>query len=128
MNPSPSPTPSPTPTPTPQPTPSPDQVDFLHVKGHSNHVWNDLADTLANRGATGARSSGAGLLVPNGAPPPPQQPTALAAATAAAAAAVKARLLNSREIARLAMSFWKSATCTLVLAVAQSATQPVLEG
>ena len=54
--------------------------------------------------------------------------SARAAATAAAAAAVKARLLNSREIARLAMSFWKSATCTLVLAVAQSATQPVLEG
>ena len=54
--------------------------------------------------------------------------SARAAATAAAATAAKARLLNSREIARLAMSFWKSATCTLTLAVAQSATQPVLEG
>ena len=34
-------------------------VRFVHVKGHSNHEWNDRADALANRGATGQRS-GAG--------------------------------------------------------------------
>ena len=32
-------------------------VRFQHVKGHSGHMWNDTADTLANRGATGARSA-----------------------------------------------------------------------
>ena len=26
-------------------------VRFEHVKGHSNHVWNDRADELANKGA-----------------------------------------------------------------------------
>ncbi len=38
-------------------------VRFVHVKGHSNHVWNDLADELANRGERGERSG-------RGAPPP----------------------------------------------------------
>lgn len=33
-------------------------VRFLHVKGHSNNQWNDMADQLANLGATGARSGG----------------------------------------------------------------------
>lgn len=37
-------------------------VDFLHVKGHSNHQWNDAADALANRGATGLRSTSSGSL------------------------------------------------------------------
>ena len=27
------------------------KVEFEHVKGHSNHVWNDRADELANKGA-----------------------------------------------------------------------------
>ena len=40
---------------------------------------------------------------------------ASAAAAAAAAAAAKARVLNSREIAKLRMSFWKSATCKFTL-------------
>lgn len=34
-----------------------EQVRFLHVKGHSNHQWNDRADTLANLGASGQRST-----------------------------------------------------------------------
>ena len=38
-----------------------------------------------------------------------------AVASAAAAAAAKARVLNSREIAKLRMSFWKSATCKFTL-------------
>lgn len=38
------------------------KVDFLHVKGHSGHEWNDVADSLANRGATGARSTAGGFL------------------------------------------------------------------
>jgi ribonuclease HI len=25
-------------------------VEFQHVQGHSSHKWNDMADTLANRG------------------------------------------------------------------------------
>ena len=33
-------------------------IRFLHIKGHSGHQWNDLADKLANCGANGARSSG----------------------------------------------------------------------
>ena len=37
-------------------------VRFLHVKGHSGHEWNDEADRLANRGAAGERSAGAGWL------------------------------------------------------------------
>ena len=36
------------------------EVRFLHVKGHSNHRWNDRADQLANRGATGLRSAEVG--------------------------------------------------------------------
>ena len=40
---------------------------------------------------------------------------AVASAAAAAAAAAKARVLNSREIAKLRMSFWKSATCKFTL-------------
>ena len=34
------------------------EVRFLHIKGHSGHVWNDKADELANRGAAGLRSDG----------------------------------------------------------------------
>ena len=30
-----------------------------HVKGHSNHRWNDLADKLANIGCGGGRRCGA---------------------------------------------------------------------
>jgi len=33
-------------------------VEFKHVKGHSNHVWNDRADELANRGAKSTCSIG----------------------------------------------------------------------
>lgn len=29
------------------------KIRFIHVKGHSNHQWNELADKLANRGANG---------------------------------------------------------------------------
>ena len=49
-------------------------VRFLHVKGHSNHVWNDAADALANRGATGQRSAAGGdrCAPPPAAPAPPQ--------------------------------------------------------
>ena len=43
-------------------------VRFLHVKGHSGHRWNDAADSLANRGATGARSAAGGDRLPS--PPP----------------------------------------------------------
>jgi len=32
------------------------EVRFLHVKGHSGNEWNDAADSLANKGATGLRS------------------------------------------------------------------------
>jgi ribonuclease HI len=39
-------------------------VRFLHVKGHSGHKWNDAADSAANRGATGARSSASGAQRP----------------------------------------------------------------
>eukprot|EP00964_Phaeocystis_antarctica_P003400 scaffold1828_cov62-Phaeocystis_antarctica.AAC.7 len=42
--------------------------------------------------------------------------SAAAAAAAVAAVAAKVRVLNSREIARLRMSFWKSATCKFTLA------------
>lgn len=42
-------------------------VRFLHVKGYSNHVWNDAADALANRGATSRRSAVGG---DRSAPPP----------------------------------------------------------
>ena len=31
------------------------RVRFVHVKGHSAHRWNDLADALANQGAAGQR-------------------------------------------------------------------------
>ena len=41
--------------------------------------------------------------------------SASSAAAAAAAVAAKARVLNSREIARLRMSFWKSATYKFTL-------------
>ena len=34
------------------------EVRFLHIKGHSGHVWNDKADALANRGAAGLSSDG----------------------------------------------------------------------
>ena len=34
------------------------EVRFLHIKGHSGHVWNDKADELANRGAAGQSSGG----------------------------------------------------------------------
>ena len=34
------------------------EVRFLHIKGHSGHVWNDKADALANRGAAGLSSNG----------------------------------------------------------------------
>ena len=49
-------------------------VRFLHVKGHSNHVWNDAADALANRGAIGQRSAVGGdrrVPPPAVSPPPP---------------------------------------------------------
>ena len=36
------------------------KVRFIHVKGHSNHQWNDRADMLANKGAAGQRSSRSG--------------------------------------------------------------------
>jgi ribonuclease HI len=31
------------------------EIRFLHVKGHSGHVWNERADRLANLGETGER-------------------------------------------------------------------------
>jgi ribonuclease HI len=32
------------------------RIAFSHVKGHSNHMWNDEADRLANKGGTGLSS------------------------------------------------------------------------
>ena len=32
---------------------SPMRIDFEHVKGHSNDIWNDRADRLANKGSSG---------------------------------------------------------------------------
>ena len=37
-------------------------VRFYHVKGHSGHMWNDLADALANRGAAGEACTEAHVL------------------------------------------------------------------
>ena len=31
-------------------------VRWAHVKGHSGHIWNDVADALAERGCTGEMS------------------------------------------------------------------------
>lgn len=31
----------------------PEKVRFVHVKGHSGHKWNDVADRLAERGKSG---------------------------------------------------------------------------
>jgi len=50
-------------------------VRFQHVKGHSGHVWNDMADTLANRGATGARSATGGDRVQAAAAAPNRPPS-----------------------------------------------------
>ena len=76
-------------------------VDFLHVKGHSNHQWNDAADTLANRGATGARSSPAGFLTH--APPPPASTELEAEAKAKAEAkAEEAAMVAAAEAAEAA--------------------------
>mmetsp|Transcript_14445 Transcript_14445/g.27795 ORF Transcript_14445/g.27795 Transcript_14445/m.27795 type:complete len:376 (+) Transcript_14445:144-1271(+) len=35
----------------------PEKVRFVHVKGHSGHKWNDVADRLAERGKSGARNA-----------------------------------------------------------------------
>jgi len=39
------------------------EVRFLHVKGHSGNEWNDAADSLANKGATGLRSQAQTVVV-----------------------------------------------------------------
>ena len=54
------------------------EVRFLHVKGHSNHVWNDTADALANRGAAGETcNQGRWGMPPPHLPPPHLLPPAL---------------------------------------------------
>jgi ribonuclease HI len=54
------------------------EVRFLHVKGHSGHMWNDRADGLANMGAAGGQCSvgrwaQGGVAMPQDAPPASQQ-------------------------------------------------------
>ena len=71
-------------------------VRFLHVKGHSNHTWNDAADQQANDGATGQRKTQESIrreatakptAVPSGALPPVPATAAAAMAVAAVTAA-----------------------------------------
>ena len=54
-------------------------VRFLHVKGHSGHHWNDVADQLANRGAAGQLCATGRWAVPGAPASARQQPSRAAA-------------------------------------------------